>query len=92
MNKIIEIFKECLEKEFADLEAKLAEKDEQIKELTTQYKIASGGEGIICEGITSNTVAKLFTKHGEIIPMGDNKEHKIFELYQRPKESGCRHL
>ena len=35
---------------------------EQIKELTTQYKLARGGEGIICEGITNNTVAKLFTK------------------------------
>lgn len=59
---------------------------EQIKELTTQYKLASGGEGIICEGITSNTVAKLFTKHGKIIPMGDNKEHKIIELYKRQLE------
>ena len=56
---------------------------EQIKELTTQYKLASGGEGIICEGITNNTVAKLFTKHGKIIPMGDNKEKKIIELYKK---------
>ena len=59
---------------------------EQIKELTTQYKIARGGEGIICEGITNNTVAKIFAKHGEIKPMGDNKEHKIFELYKRQLE------
>ena len=59
---------------------------EQITELTTAYKIARGGEATICEGITNGTVAKIFMKHGLIIPMGDNKEKKIIELYQRQLE------
>ena len=50
---------------------------EQMTELTTEYKITRGGEGTICEGITNGTVAKIFMKHGLIIPMGDNKEKKI---------------
>lgn len=55
--------------------------DEQITELTTEYKITKGGEATICEGITNGTIAKIFTKHGLIIPAGDNKEKKIIELY-----------
>lgn len=55
--------------------------DEQIKELTTLYRITKGSEAAICEGITNGTIAKIFTKHNEIIPCSDNKEKKIVELY-----------
>jgi hypothetical protein len=59
---------------------------EQINELTTAYKITRGGEATICEGIKSGTIAKIFTKHGLIIPMGDNKEKKIIRLYESQLE------
>lgn len=59
---------------------------EQINELTTAYKITRGGEATICEGIKSGTVAKIFTKHGLVIPMGDNKEKKIIRLYEEQLE------
>ena len=42
--------------------------DEQIKELTTLYRITKGSEATICEGITNGTIAKIFTKHNKIIP------------------------
>ena len=60
--------------------------EEQLKELTVGYKISAGSEGVVCEGIQSNTVAKIARKKGEIIPLGDNKEHKIIELYKKQLE------
>ncbi|MGN1337552.1 MAG: hypothetical protein ACI4WW_03665 [Candidatus Coprovivens sp.] len=59
---------------------------EQITELTTEYKITRGSEATICEGIKSGTVAKIFTKQGLVIPMGDNKEKKIIRLYESQLE------
>lgn len=59
---------------------------DQINELITAYRITKGGEATICEGIKSGTIAKIFTSHGLIIPMGDNKEKKVIELYNKQLE------
>lgn len=60
--------------------------DEQISSLLNHYKITTGGEATICEGIYSYTIAKIFTKKGTIVPMSDNKKYKIIELFIRQLE------
>ena len=60
--------------------------DEQIRELTVDYYITSGSEGTICEGILNNTLSKINMHNGKILPLGDNKERKINELYKKQLE------
>lgn len=58
----------------------------QIEELIYKYRINRGGEAVVTEGITRNTVAKIFVQYGMVMPMGYNKERKIIELYKRQLE------
>ena len=57
--------------------------EEEFKYLITQCRVGFGGEATICEGPRSYTLYKLFSNMREPKPMGDNKEKKIIELYNR---------
>ena len=60
---------------------KLSEKE--FKYLITECRVGFGGEATICEGSRDYTLYKLFSKFHEPKPMGENKEKKIIELYNR---------
>lgn len=57
--------------------------EKQVLELLTKHKLVTGGEATICEADTPYTLYKLFSEHGIPKPMGDNKEKKVTNLYQR---------
>ena len=57
--------------------------EQEFKYLITSCRVGFGGEATICEGSRSYTLYKLFSKFHEPKPMGDNKEKKIIELYNR---------
>lgn len=46
-------------------------------------RIFTGGEAFICESQTSDTIFKFFHSHKNLIPMSENKEKKINELYKK---------
>lgn len=58
----------------------------QVYELIKKYKVNSGAEATICESDKSYTLYKIFTEHGKIKPMGDNKEQKVNILFQTEYE------
>lgn len=60
---------------------KLTEKE--VQQLLMMNKITSGGEATICESDNPYTLYKIFSKCGVSLPMGENKEKKIIELYNR---------
>lgn len=57
--------------------------EKQVQELLTKHKLAVGGEATICEAETPYTLYKIFSEYGMPKPMGDNKEKKITNLYQK---------
>lgn len=57
--------------------------EEQFRKILLHHKMYPGGEATICEGSNYGTVYKLFSENGNPEPMGDNKEKKVIELYQK---------
>ena len=57
--------------------------EEDFRRILTRHKICSGGEATVCYGSNYGTVYKLFEENGNPEPMGDNKEKKVIELYQK---------
>ena len=60
---------------------KLTEKE--VQHFMTYRKLFMGGEAIICESDQPYTLYKIFTNYSKILHMGENKEKKIIELYNR---------
>lgn len=57
--------------------------ENKINELITRHKVTMGGEAIICESDNPYTLYKLFFSNNQICSIGDNKEKKVIELYQK---------
>ena len=57
--------------------------EEDFRQKIKYYKLCTGGEATVCEGSNYGTVYKLFSENGNPKPMGDNKEKKIIELYEK---------
>ena len=57
--------------------------ENEFKSLISYGRFATGGEAIICKGNNPNTLYKIFEYCGKPKPMGENKENKIIELYNK---------
>lgn len=57
--------------------------EKEITRLLTMNKVTTGGEGVICKGENPYTLYKIFTNYGIPKAMGNNKEKKIIELYNK---------
>lgn len=51
-------------------------------QLMRTQRISEGSEGRICRSEKSDTVYKIFMHNGILIPMSENKEKKIQQLYE----------
>lgn len=64
--------------------------EQQFKDIILHRKLYYGSEAIICDTNNYGTLYKLFSKHNEPQAMGDNKEKKVVELYQRKLKYSAR--
>lgn len=57
--------------------------ENELKNIITYGRFATGGEAVICKGNNPNTLYKIFEERGIPKPMGENKQKKIIELYNK---------
>lgn len=54
----------------------------ELKRLLKHSVYSHGGESIVCNPSTGNTLYKLMAKRGKILPMSENKERKVKRLHE----------